>query len=84
MTVRRIGIRKFKAHCTEEIRGGERGDVVLELTRNGKTVVVIQPPPAMPSAPTLADWVGGENGTVAFGPGYDPSGPAFDPSNWER
>lgn len=83
MTVRQISITDFKAHCTEEIRAVEKGDLLLELTRHGKTVAVVQPPSAGPSSPTLEDWVGSGKGTVTFGPGYDPHAPAFDPDDWE-
>lgn len=83
MDVRQVTISEFKAHCTEEIREVEKGGLVLELTRHGKTVAVVHPPSASPSAPTLEDWVGSGKGTVRFGPGYDPAGPAFDPEDWE-
>jgi prevent-host-death family protein len=83
MTTRQISISDFKAHCTEEIRQVEKGELVLELTRHGKTVALVQSPTAAPSAPTLEDWVGSGKGTVTFGPGYDPSAPAFEPDDWE-
>lgn len=83
MNVRQISISEFKAHCTEEIREVERGELVLELTRHGKTVAVVQSPFAAPSAPTLEDWVGCGKGTVTYAPAYDPAGPAFDPGDWE-
>lgn len=83
MNVRQISISEFKAHCTEQVREVEKGDLVLELTRHGKTVAVVQPPSAAPSAPTLADWVGSGRGTVIFSPDYDPSAPAFNEEDWE-
>ncbi len=83
MNVRQISISEFKAHCTEEIRSVEKGDLILELTRHGKTVAVVNSAHASPSAPTLADWVGSGKGTVAFAPRYDPANPAFDPEDWE-
>lgn len=83
MTVRQISISEFKAHCTSELREVEKGELVLELTRHGKTVAVVQAPSESPSAPTLADWVGSGKGTVTFGPGYDPAAPAFEPDEWE-
>jgi len=83
MSTRQISISEFKAHCTEKIREVEKGDLVLELTRHGKTVAVVQSPSAAPSAPTLEDWVGSGKGTVTFAPGYDPAAPAFDPADWE-
>jgi prevent-host-death family protein len=83
MTTRQISISEFKAHCTEEIRQVEKGELVLELTRHGKTVAIVQSPSAAMAGPTLADWVGSGKGTVTFGPGYDPSAPAFAPDDWE-
>jgi prevent-host-death family protein len=84
MTTRQISISEFKAHCTEEIRKVEKGELVLELTRHGKTVAVVQSPHAAPSSPTLENWVGSGKGTVTFGPGYDPSAPAFAPDDWDN
>ncbi len=83
MNVRKISISEFKAHYPEEIRAVEKGDLLLELTRHGKTVAVVQPPSAAPSAPTLEDWVGSGKGTATFGQNYDPHAPAFDPEDWE-
>lgn len=83
MNVRQVSISEFKAHCTEEIREVEKGGLVIELTRHGRTVAVVHPPSAASSAPTLEDWVGSGRGTVRFGPGYDLAAPAFDPEDWE-
>jgi hypothetical protein len=82
MDVRRVSISEFKTRCSEEIREVEKGRLILELTRHGKTVAVVHPPFAAPSAPTLVDWVGSGKGTVRFGRGYDPAGPVFDPEDW--
>ncbi len=84
MNVRQISISEFKAHCTEEIREVEKGELVLELTRHGKTVAVVGPPSASPLAPTLEDWVGGGKGTVTYAQSYDPSAPAWDAEDWEN
>jgi prevent-host-death family protein len=83
MTTRKVSISEFKAHCTEEIRQVEKGDLLLELTRHGKTVALVQSPAATASAPTLQDWVGSGKGTVMFAPDYEPSTPAFGPDEWE-
>ncbi|MCU0748153.1 MAG: type II toxin-antitoxin system Phd/YefM family antitoxin [Akkermansiaceae bacterium] len=83
MNVRQISISEFKAHCTEEIRAVEKGDLLLELTRHGKTVAVVQSPSVAPSAPTLENWVCSGKGTVTFAPSYDPAAPAFEPEDWE-
>jgi prevent-host-death family protein len=84
MTVRQISISEFKSHCTEEIREVEKGKVILELTRHGKTVAVVQASNVSPHSPTLEDWVGSGKGTVTFAPSYKPSEPAFDPNDWEN
>ena len=52
MDVRQVSISVFKAHCTEEIQKVEKGGLVLELTRHGRTVAVVHPPSAAPSAPS--------------------------------
>jgi prevent-host-death family protein len=83
MTTKQISVSEFKAHCTEEIRAVEKGDVVIELTRHGKKVAVVKSPDAATSAPDLGSWIGSGTGTVAFGPSYDPAGPAWDSSDWE-
>jgi prevent-host-death family protein len=83
MTTKQISVSKFKAHCTEEIRAVEKGDVVIELTRHGKKVAVVKAPDASTPTPDLGSWIGSGKGTVAFGPNYDPAGPAWDSSDWE-
>lgn len=83
MNIRQISISELKAHCTELIREVEKGEIVLELTRHGKTVAMIQPPFTAPSAPTLESWIGSGKGTIIFTRGYDPSAPAFVPDDWE-
>lgn len=83
MNTRQLSITDFKSHCTAEIRAVERGGVVVELTRHGRTVALVTPPSAAKSAPTLADWIGSGKGTVTFAPGYDPSAPAVAPDDWE-
>lgn len=83
MTVRQISISEFKAHCTEEIREVEKGNLILELTRHGKAVAVVQPLALSAAAPTLESWLGSGKGTVTLGPGYDPAAPAWDAGDWE-
>ena len=82
MNVRRISISEFKTHCIEEISAVEKGGLILEVTRHGKTVAIVQPPHTSP-APTLAEWVGSGEGTITFGPNYDPAGSAWDNDNWD-
>lgn len=83
MIIRQISISEFKTHCTEEIREVQKGELILELTRHGKTVAVVHPPSTAPSAPTLESWVGSGKGTVSFSPNYDPAAPAFEVDDWE-
>jgi antitoxin (DNA-binding transcriptional repressor) of toxin-antitoxin stability system len=83
MTVCQIIISEFEVHCAEEIREVEKGDLVLELTRDGKTVAVVKAADPNSPAPTLRDWLGSGRGTVTFGPGYDPHAPAYDEEDWE-
>jgi hypothetical protein len=83
MATRQMSITEFKSHCTEEIRAMEKGGVVLELTRHGKTVAFVSPPSTGKAGATLGDWVGSGKGTVRFGSGYDAAAPACDPENWE-
>jgi prevent-host-death family protein len=82
-TTKRISVSEFKAHCTEEIRAVEKGEVLIELTRHGKKVAVVKSPDATVSTPDLASWIGSCKGTVTFGPNYDPTGTAWDSSDWE-
>jgi antitoxin (DNA-binding transcriptional repressor) of toxin-antitoxin stability system len=79
MNVRQISISEFKAHCTEEIREVEKGDLILELTRHGRTVAEVRKPEEEPDAPFL----GAGKGTATLNPSYDPHAPAFDENDWE-
>lgn len=83
MTTKQISVSEFKAHCTEEIRAVEKGDIILELTRHGKRVAVVKSPDPVESAPDLGSWIGSGKGTVVFGPDYDPNAPAWDAADWE-
>ncbi len=81
MITRQLSISEFKAHCTEEIRAVEKGDMVIELTRHGKKVAVVRTAAAADS-PDLGSWMGSGKGTVAYGAGYDPAAPAWNPAEW--
>lgn len=83
VTIKQLSISEFKAHCTEEIRALEKADCMIELTRHGKKVAVVQSAAAAKTAPNLADWVGSGKGSVTYGPNYDPAAPAWDPENWD-
>ena len=83
MITRQLSVSEFKAHCTEEIRALEKGGTILELTRHGKKVAVVRSAADADSAPSLEGWIGSGKGTVTYGPGYDPAGPAWDASDWE-
>lgn len=79
MTVRQISISEFKAHCTEQIRAVEKGDLLLELTRHGKTVAVL----GKPVPKTVAPFLGAGKDTATLNESYDPHAPAFDEDDWE-
>ncbi|GAA5131975.1 type II toxin-antitoxin system Phd/YefM family antitoxin [Luteolibacter yonseiensis] len=83
MVTKQLSISEFKAHCTEEIRGVEKGDTIIELTRHGKKVAVVQTVLREVSPPDLASWMGSGRGMVAYGPGYDASASAWEASDWE-
>lgn len=83
MITKQISVSEFKAHCTEEIRAVEKGDVLIELTRHGKKVAVVKSPDPAVATPNFASWIGSGRGTVALGPSYDPAGVAWDSSDWE-
>jgi len=83
MTTRQLSISEFKAHCTEEIRALEKGGTVIELTRHGKKVAVVQASSAAVAPANLQSWLGSGKGTVTYGPTYDPAAPAWDASDWD-
>ena len=83
MTTKQLSISEFKTHCTEEIRALEKGGVIIELTRHGKKVAVVQAATAANSPPDLASWIGSGKGSVTYGPNYDPAAPAWDSKDWE-
>lgn len=83
MTTKQLSISEFKAHCTEEIRSVEKGGTIIELTRHGKKVAVVRTIDPTDQSPDLGSWMGSGKGTVSYGPGYDPSGPAWEASDWE-
>lgn len=83
MTIKQLSISEFKAHCTEEIRIVEMGDTIIELTRHGKKVAVVQTV-AAPDVPLdLGSWMGSGKGTVTYGPGYNPTAAAWETTDWE-
>jgi len=75
MTVRRISISEFKVHCTEELRKIEKGDLILEVTRRGKVIAVVQP--VVASTPTLAEWIGSGAGLMSPAASSQFDEPAF-------
>jgi len=80
---KQLSISEFKTHCTEELRALEKGGVIIELTRHGKRVAVVQAATAAQSPPDLASWIGSGKGSVTYGPDYDPAAPAWDSRDWE-
>jgi len=79
VNVQQISISEFKAHCTEEIREVEKGNVILQITRHGKTVAIVQKPADEPVAPLL----GVGKTTATLNESYDPHAPAFDEEDWD-
>jgi len=71
MTVRQISVSEFKAHCTEERREVEKGNVILQVTRHGKAVAVVGKLPEEP----IADLLGVGKATATLDESYDPSPP---------
>lgn len=59
MSIRRLSIGDFAAHCLEEIQAVQSGDTVLEiLSSGGKVIAVLNPAPQKKEEGTLADWMG--------------------------
>ncbi len=83
MSIRQLTISDFAAHCVDELSVIEKGDTVVELTRDGKVIATINPA-SREKTGTLADWMGSGAGTVRFAPSYDPHAPAFDPEDWSE
>ena len=83
MITKQLSISEFKTHCTEEIRALEKGGIVIELTRHGKKVAVVQAASAANSPLDLASWIGSGKGSVTYGPNYHPAAPAWDLQDWE-
>lgn len=83
MTIKQLSISEFKTHCTEEIRALAKGGVIIELTRHGKKVAVVQAATAAQSPRDLATWLGSGKGSVTYGPTYDPAAAAWDANDWE-
>lgn len=79
MDVRQISISEFKAHCTEKMREVEKGNVILQVTRHGKTIAVVGKPTEEAVAPLL----GAGKATATLNESYDPHAPAFDEEDWE-
>ena len=59
------------------------GGIIIELTRHGKRVAVVQAASAAKSPLDLASWIGSGKGSVSYGPNYDPAAPAWDWQDWE-
>lgn len=79
MNVRQISISEFKAHCTEEMREVEKGNVILQVTRHGKTIAVVGKPVEEP----IATLLGAGKATATLNESYDPHAPALDEEDWE-
>jgi len=79
MTVKQVPVSEFKAHCSEELRAIEEGDLMVEITRHGKVIAVAHAPRPDPAPNAL---LGAGKSTATLGPDYDPHAPAFAESDW--
>jgi antitoxin (DNA-binding transcriptional repressor) of toxin-antitoxin stability system len=79
MTVKQISISEFKAHCAEEIRAVEKGELELKITRHGKVIAIARAPQA---TPTNVTFLGAGMNTAYLSSEYDPHAPAFAESDW--
>lgn len=73
-----IAISKFKATCLSVLEQVRKTKKPILVTRFGKPVAEIVPPPP-PKRP--ANWLGSMEGTCIFLD--DISGPATDPEEWD-
>ena len=80
MIVKQVPVSEFKAHCSEELRAIEEGNLTLEITRHGKVIAVAHAPVPEPVPGSL---LGAAIGTATLGPDYDPHEPAFSGDDWE-
>lgn len=84
MSTKRLTISDFKDHCVEELETVEKSGAVIEITRDGRIIAVVEPPPAPEGTGGLGDWIGSGAGSVVFAAGYDPDETAFAPEEWEE
>jgi len=83
MSTRSVPISDFTAHPDAELSRVEKGDLTIEITRDGKIIAIISPAEPEPASP-LADWMGSGAGTMTLAPGCTLEDPAFDPEDWEE
>ncbi len=79
MTVKKIPVSEFKAHCAEELRAIENGECVVEITRHGKVIAIAQAPQPEIKKTTLLG-AGKDNASITAD--YDPHEPALDEDDW--
>jgi hypothetical protein len=82
MSTRTIPVSEFTAHPDADLALVESGDLIIELTRDGKVIAIITPPEPEPSG-TIADWIGSGVG-FTLAPGCTLEDPAFEPDEWEN
>lgn len=80
-TIRTIPIAEFKAHCTQALREVEETGAVLQITRHGKIVAIVEPP-AEEMVSAIGEWAASGRGLMEFSPNYDPDEPACAPDEW--
>lgn len=79
MTTKQISVSNFKAHCAEELRNVENESIMIELTRHGKVVAIVQAPQTR-SSPVKAGTLAG---SMTFSEDYDPHESAWTEEEWE-
>lgn len=83
MSTRSVPISEFTAHPGAELSAVEKGDLTIELTRDGKIIAIISPAEPEPTG-TVGDWMGSGAGTMTLAPGCTLEDPAFEPEDWEE
>jgi hypothetical protein len=63
MDIKRFSVSEFKARCTVLLRELERAPRRLEITKRGRVIAVVSPPPE-PEGEDPARWLGSLRGTV--------------------
>lgn len=83
MSTRTVSIAEFSAHPDAELSLVEKGDLTIELTRDGKIIAIITPAEPVPTG-NVGAWMGSGAGTMTLAPGCTLEDAAFEPEDWEE